>query len=194
MRPLSWSPAISSTPMDADELSRRLGRARRSVFRLETLDAYDSPAEAESLAAFRAGSPRPERSLVTSGYLRMVARSVLAGRQWSRIHVADMPLSEYLRYQLAGYLENAAVGEEIAIASRSAHPGLAELEDFYLLDEGFSGETVILLGYTRAGEFTGARAGGPADVARCRAAKALAWRFGVPLAACIALRDRQPAA
>jgi hypothetical protein len=38
------------------------------------------------------------------------------GKSWSRVHVIQEPLSEYLRYELIGYVESMAVGEEIRLA------------------------------------------------------------------------------
>jgi hypothetical protein len=48
--------------------------------------------------------------------LRRIALTTAAGKSWSRIHVIQEPLSEYLRYELIGYVESMAVGEEIRLA------------------------------------------------------------------------------
>jgi len=46
----------------------------------------------------------------------------------------EHPLSEYLCYEIEGYVES-ATGEEISIADRAAHPDLATLgTDFWLFD------------------------------------------------------------
>jgi hypothetical protein len=55
---------------------------------------------------------------------------------WSRAHVVDHPLTPYLRFELAAYAENEQGGEQVWIADRAAHPGLAGLvEDFVIVDD-----------------------------------------------------------
>ncbi|GIF74143.1 DUF6879 family protein [Asanoa siamensis] len=123
--------------MQMDELERLLRSVERSVFRLETLNAYNAPGETELFGAFIAGHPLPRRHPDTDPWLRMVADSVSASRHWSRVHLLDRPLSDYLRFELLGYHGNVAAGEEVWIAERPATPSrLAELtHDFWLLDE-----------------------------------------------------------
>jgi hypothetical protein len=77
--------------------------------------------------------PRPERSVRTSPWLRRIAVTTVAGKRWQRVHIVEHLLSEYLCYEIEGYVES-ATGEEISIADRAAHPDLARLgPDFWLL-------------------------------------------------------------
>lgn len=126
--------------MQMDELQRRLRKVERSVFRLETLSRYTAPGEADMLRDFHAGRPLPPRGPGTDPWLRMVADSVQAGRRWSRVHVLDRPLSDYLRFELLGYHGNVAAGEDVRIADRATVPeALATLaRDFWLLDDTFA--------------------------------------------------------
>jgi len=175
--------------MDGRQLSERFDHFRHSAFRLETRQRYAiGGAEEERLRAFRQGRPRPERSVTTNGYLAQVARATLAGKHWSRVHIVDWPLSEYLRYELVGYVESAAVGEEILIASRDTSPELAGLrEDFWLFDEGSRSEMAVVLDSSDGGEFTGAReVRDAAGIEQCRQAKAAAMRHAVRLNAFLA--------
>jgi hypothetical protein len=123
--------------MQMDELQRMLRKVKRSVFRLETLSSYAAPGEAEMVRAFNEGRPMPPRGPDTDPWLRMVADSVQAGRRWSRVHVLDRPLSDYLRFELLGYQGNVAAGEDVRIADRAYAPetlnGLTD--DFWLLDD-----------------------------------------------------------
>jgi hypothetical protein len=123
--------------MQMDELQRRLREAERSVFRLETLSSYTAPGEADLLRDFYAGRPLPPRGPETDPWLRMVADSVQAGRRWSRVHVLDRPLSDYLHFELLGYQGNVAAGEDVRIADRATVPeALSALtQDFWLLDD-----------------------------------------------------------
>lgn len=126
--------------MQMDELRRMLREVERSVFRLETLSSYTAPGEADLLRAFHEGRPLPPRSPDTDPWLRMVADSVHAGRRWSRVHVLDRPLSDYLRFELLGYQGNVAAGEDVRIADRATVPeSLSALtHDFWLLDDALA--------------------------------------------------------
>lgn len=122
----------------------------RSVFRLETLDAYDVPEEAERLAAFLTGRAMPPRTPGNDPYLERVARLTAAGRTVARVHVVGQPHSDYVRYELACYAENVAAGEQVLIAERAGY--LSNLvEDFWLFDD----RTVALMRYSPEGTFLG---------------------------------------
>ena len=88
-----------------------------SAVRIETLPAYDVPAEAEVLRAFARGLPLPERSARTSPWLARIARTTAAGKTWSRIRVIGRPLTPYERFQLGyGYPPSEEAGEVIRVA------------------------------------------------------------------------------
>jgi hypothetical protein len=165
-----------------DPLTEALRSFRFSAFRLETRQEYAVGEEAGRLAAFREHKPRPDRSVATSDYLRSVARATLEGRPWTRVHVLDHPLTEYLRYQMVGYRESAAAGERIFITDRAGHAELDPLrEDFWLFDEGQPTQHALLLDYSPDGEYTGSRQVPEAEIGLLRAAKAAALRHAVPL-------------
>ncbi|MFY1597353.1 DUF6879 family protein [Micromonospora sp. WMMD737] len=126
--------------MQMDELQRMLRKVERSVFRLETLRTYTAPGEVDLLRDFRAGRPLPPRTTDADPWLRMVADSVGAGRRWSRVHVLDRPLSDYLRFELLGYHGNVAAGEDVRIADRAVAPEElgALTHDFWLLDDALA--------------------------------------------------------
>ncbi len=112
------------------------------------------PGEADRIEAFRRGLPRPERSVRTWPWLARIAVNPAAGKQ--RVRVLDEPLTEYQRYQLGGYVESQAVGDEIRVARRGAAPHLAAAlaTDFWLFD----GTTAVILAYDGEGAFTSAQA------------------------------------
>jgi hypothetical protein len=161
---------------------------RVSAFRLETLRQYAIPAEDERIAAFRAGRPLPERSPRTSPWLRRLADTTAMGKHWSRVHVVDEPLSEYVRFEMVTYLESAQAGEVIRIADRRTDPALGALEtDFWLFDAETDRPFAAILHYDPAGSYTGARVtSDDASVQACRAARDLALRHSIPLAAYLA--------
>jgi len=129
--------------------------------------------------------------VATNSYLAGVARARLAGKDRGRVRIVEEPLTDYTEYQLIGYQESAAAGEDIRITNRAASPELAGLrEDFWLLDEGHRTESVMLMGYTDAGEFTGALLARDGTTLRhCRQAKALAIRYSMPLNEYLATRQ-----
>jgi hypothetical protein len=109
--------------------------ATRSVFRLETLQVYDAPGETERLQAFAEGRDGWQRPAEDES-LRMIRETTAQGVGWSRVHVLEEPLTDYLRFELAAYHENEAAGEAVWIANRATHPDLAVIdEDFVLIDD-----------------------------------------------------------
>ena len=105
--------------------------------------------------AFRRGLPRPERSVRTSPWLARIALTTLEdGRAWQRVRIVDEPLSDYTRYELAGYVESQAAGEEIRIAPRAAAAPLAVLErDFWLFDAWEPSVHALLMVYGSGGQW-----------------------------------------
>ncbi len=125
--------------MDLEELREIMGRASKSAFRLETLPQYLVPQEEAAFTAWRAGESRPPRTPENSMWLARLRDYVAGGMRWYRVHILDYPLSDYSRFELGGYLENQAVGEEIHIADRAEHAELEPLrEDFWLIDDEFA--------------------------------------------------------
>jgi hypothetical protein len=171
--------------VSGDILDECFGSFRHSALRLETLPAYTASSEAERIQAWREGRARPERSVRTNGYLREVAENVLAGRERTRVRIVDHPLSEYCRYQMAGYIESAAAGEQIRIVvrrgggSKQARQDLDIVSDFWFFDQGTEHERAVLLDYDAQGAQTGMRLATQPDLALCRRLWATAYRHSV---------------
>jgi hypothetical protein len=173
--------------VSGDILDECFRQFRSSAFRLEALPAYAVSGEAERIDAWRDGRARPERSVRTSEYLREVAANVLAGRERMRVRIVDHPLSEYCRYQMAGYIESAAAGEQTRIVVRNggseqSRPDLDSVaNDFWFFDMDTEDERAVLLEYDATGAFTGAHLAAGPDLALCRRLWALAYRHSVHL-------------
>ncbi|MGH3320568.1 MAG: DUF6879 family protein [Streptosporangiaceae bacterium] len=169
--------------MNEAEFDACFDRLQSDVFRLETLQHYAVSEEDQRFRAFREGTPRPERSVRTSPWLARIAVTTTQGKHWRRVHVVDHPLSEYLRYELVGYVESSAAGEEILIADRTAHAGLAELAvDFWLFDASTAHAYAVLMRYDRDGHpvaFDYAEDSDTLD--RCRFERDLTVAHAVPL-------------
>ncbi len=169
--------------MNFEQFDACFDRFERSTFRLETLQQYSVSEEDERLRAFREGTPRPDRSVRTNPWLRRVAVTTAAGKQWQRVHVVRHPLSEYLRYEMVGYVESAAAGEDIRIADRAAHPDLAALgPDFWLFDAEADQVFAVLMHYDQDGHVLGFDdTDDPETLDRCRAQRDLALECSVDL-------------
>lgn len=132
------------TPAEFDALFTAV---RSSVFRLEVRQEYAVSAEDASLIAFRMGRARPERSVRTSTWPRRIAATTLAGVDWLRIRVVTRPLTEYVRWELLGYVESQAAGERIDVTERTDIDG----PDFWLLDADTDAAVAVLMHYTDDG-------------------------------------------
>ena len=170
--------------MTLEEFDRLFDTFRSSAFHLETHQTYAVSEEDERLRAFREGRPRPERSVRTSPWLRRVAVTTAAGKRWCRVHVIEHPLTEYLRYQLIGYVESQAAGEEIRLADRGEHPELKALgPDAWLFDAGTRDAYGVLLHFDDAGHLLGIEAvDDVAGVAELERQRKLALAHSVSLA------------
>lgn len=138
--------------MTPDEFNAAFDEFQVSAFRLECLQTYAVSAEDARLRAFREGLPRPERSVRTNPWLQRIAATTIAGKSWSRVRLVSRPLTEYTRYEMIGFVESQAVGEQIRIVDLNAHPDLRDLgPDFWLFDAEFA----IIMRYDEAGTVLG---------------------------------------
>lgn len=155
---------------------------RESAFRLETLQYYVLAEDEPRRQAFREGRPLPPRPGKAES-MRMVRDAVAAGKQVRRVHVVDLPLSDYMRYELAVYPENIAAGEDVRITRRASHPGLAVLDtDFWLFDAETKRPAVVWFRYTPGGQIVSRDySDDPAEVSRARDQRDLALAHSLPL-------------
>ncbi|MEU3756711.1 DUF6879 family protein [Streptomyces olivoreticuli] len=114
----------------------------RSAWRLEVQPTYSMPAEADSLARFLRGEPKPADH--NAKWHVTVRGAIEAGKSIGRARVVRKPLTEYQRYQFAwGIPGNIGAGEDIRILDLTDEElGLPD-QDFWLFDE----TTVVHLNY-----------------------------------------------
>ncbi|HEX3816228.1 MAG TPA: hypothetical protein VHX59_25595 [Mycobacteriales bacterium] len=167
--------------MTADEFDALFDRFAVSVFRLETFQQY-RVGEDDEIAAWLQGEPKPERSVRTSPWLARIARTTIVdGKEWSRIHLVEEPLTDYLRYEFSAYVESQAAGEQIRIADRTS-ANLDFNEDFWLFDESRDDAYAIAMRYAEDGSMHGFElVTDPPTLARYTAMKGAAWGASVPL-------------
>lgn len=108
------------------------------VFRLETLQTYRAPEEAEMFAAFLAGQSKPPPVPAIEEWTALI-RAHGGRRTFQRVHVVQEPLSDYVRFELAwGYSSTVSAGEDvriIALAPTDPWPWDVPCEDFWLFDD-----------------------------------------------------------
>jgi len=153
------------------------------AFRLEVRQRYNVPYEDELVRAFDAGEPPPDNEEITRYETELRALRA-TGRRPYRVHVIELPLTLYMRYELDGYRTSIEAGEEILIADRAWHPDLAELtEDFMLFDGDTDHASVVWYRYNDNDELIGRPySDNPADIELCRRHRDLAMAYAVPYA------------
>jgi hypothetical protein len=143
-----------------------------SAFRLETLPEYRVPQDVESLAAFRAGKPKPS-ARASRPWLTTVRNAIDRGARMQRVRIVETPLTEYQRFQFAwGYPENEGAGERIYVLDHKPE-GLLTV-DFWLFDDA----QAVVLEYDDAGGFV--RPVPVPDATPYRQARDIALKSSVP--------------
>lgn len=165
-------------------------RAAEEAFRLEAQQLYAVPAEDEQFRAFAEGRPLPSDPRVDRS-MQIIREAIARGCRIRRVHVMDLPLNLYLRYELTAYQENIDAGEEIGIALRRWHRDLAELtEDFVLFDPDGPHPDVVWMRYDDQGQLAElVHSDKPADVALAVSYRKIALAHALPLSEFTTLAD-----
>jgi hypothetical protein len=136
------------------ELDALWGGLEREAFRLETLDNYAVPHEADVVRRYVTGEAYTETDFAR-GWADTVAAMTARGVTYHRVHIVHSPLSEYLRYECEwGYTRYAQRGERAYILDTAevARPPEVPDYDFWLLDDTHA----IRMLYEKDGAFLGA--------------------------------------
>ncbi len=165
--------------MTVEELLDLFEGATCSVFRLETLPVYAVGWEDERLQPFLATGQLPPPDADRLAFVHRIQQRTGRGVAWSRVHIVEQPLTDYLRYELAAYAENEQGGEQVWIADRAASPDLFSLtEDFVLVDD----KVGVWFRYDADGHLLGYERVTATDLDRCRQQRDLALAHAVRLA------------
>lgn len=134
------------------EFSRLFEQFEHTAYRLENLQAYREPAEAEPLAAFLGGR-RPEAHPGKRSWTALVRDAVAGGRIVQRVHSVVEPLSDYLRFEIGwSYELNVQAGEDIRILPAPWPQGLPQV-DYWLFDS----RILVRMFYDQSGQLTAAQ-------------------------------------
>lgn len=170
--------------MNLDDLDRIVDECRVSAFRLEALPQYLVPEEEEAFAEWRATGRKKRRTPANDAWLAELQEIVARGVRWYRVRILDYPLSDYSRFELDGYRDSDAAGQETFVADRAEHSELAEMhEEFWLYDD----EIAVRMVYDDEGHFL--RPEKAADIDACRAMRDIALRCSEPLESYLARRE-----
>lgn len=129
-----------------DELSAMFGEAKQSVFRLETLQAYNVSTEQPKLERFLAGEKQPVEP--ESSWRELIRSSVAAGRTWKKVKLLRRPLTDYQRFSLAwGVPANSRAGMEHRIIDITERTVDLPRIDYWLFDDSM----VVVIHYFEDG-------------------------------------------
>ena len=120
--------------LDGDPWRTFFDSYRREAFRLETLPCYNVTKERTEFEKFLTTGELD--ILGDDPWLVRVRHFRQTGRWIGRVHVIRRPLTDYLRYEFAGYCRGVDAGEDIRILDLTdrPNPGLPA-QDFWLFDD-----------------------------------------------------------
>lgn len=141
----------------------------RTAVRLETRERYDGPGYEELLSGFLAG--KSDDLAWLRPWLDQIRDLTAAGRDFRRVRLVSVPLSDYNRWGLAVSEFNNAAGEEIRYLNRAEAEGLPDF-DYWMFDD----ERVAKIHCDERDRVLGAEiVTDPGEVAALRAAFDDAW-------------------
>lgn len=172
--------ALDGDTMTFVDLMRMLRTFATTAFRLEARQLYAGDDEATAFAAWRECGAIPGASEpLISGWTDIVRARVEAGATIRRVHVVKRPMTEYVRFELALQREHSVpAGEQVRVVDAEVHPDLAQMDDFWLLDDRVG----VRLIYDDAGRMTQLQRMTTDEVHMARKIRDAAWAVGTDLA------------
>lgn len=183
--------------MGAAELARHLDEqsapprpvsgAAVSVFRLETLQAYEVAADGTDFRRYLDGATTWTVSRKQPWIDRLVADRA-AGICRSRVRLVTRPITSYTRFECEwGYAPNVEAGEDVRILDLAEQVlpdvGVLATFDWWLVTDRLGIDRVTVMEYDAAGQFVGATARPDGSAADFGAARSLLWAAAEPFGA-----------
>ena len=165
--------------LDEKGLGEFLETAQHSLFRLETLAAYDVGSDGGDFARYLRGEPGPDMERKRAWHKVLQADRARGVRNY-RVHVLRSPLSLYCRYECEwGYAFNTQYeGIGILDLAEAERPAGLVGHDFWAVDD----RAAARMHYDGAGRYLGAEIVPATLVPRYLAARDAAWAAAVPFA------------
>ena len=166
--------------LTADRLGEVLDRTRQDLFRIETLQSYDTAMTTGDFGRWLKGETEPTLE-VRQPWLDTLAQWARAGRPRRRVRIIHDPPSDYERYACDwGYRYNVTAGEPTRVLDLAEQDLPKELDaapgDWWLIDD----REVVTMHYHPDGQFRGAEVLHSPHVARHRIAADAAWYAAEP--------------
>jgi hypothetical protein len=162
VRPPRWA-VDSGTRVDLDgfgaEFARAWARLQARFLKVECWQSYQEIEANESQAAYRRGDHERCRELLhkeAEGDRPLYVEVHRRGLDFARLRVVQLPITDYLRYELESYRIRAAMGENIEVVQDTSGAQLPhdEVFDFLLFDH----DAALVHDYGSGG--TGVQSGG----------------------------------
>ncbi|MGW5970142.1 DUF6879 family protein [Streptomyces sp. NPDC055186] len=138
-----------------EEFNRLFTDFKFTAYRLESLQRYDVSYEQNEFARFLSGESRGEFPGIAEWIDGTVAKAVAAGKILSRVHVVELPMSDYVRFECAwAYEHTVEAGEDVRIlpVSRQEWPPELPHYDYWLFDS----TQLVAMYYEEDGSFSSA--------------------------------------
>jgi hypothetical protein len=108
-------------------------------------------------------------------WLRMVQEATAEGRQFSRVRVVELPMSDWTRYSYTLARHNIAAGEDIRYIERGNAPDLPDY-DYWLFDSS----KLVVMRFDEADRFIGGElVEDPAEIVQANYWRDAAWHKAV---------------
>jgi hypothetical protein len=157
--------------------AKLLADCHRSAVHLEMRDAYAVGYEADDFAGWRK-TGRWDNPESWGPWMNLVSEAVARGVVMRRARIVSEPVTEYIRFEHAGTVNNVAAGEQVRWlprrrASDIALPG----NDFWAFDD----RLVLWNHFTGDGDLAGHElTDDPAVVKLCTSAFQTVWEWAIP--------------
>lgn len=108
-------------------------------------------------------------------WLRMVQEAAAEGRQFARVRMVDLPMSDWTRYSYALAEHNIAAGEDIRYLERGNAPDLPDY-DYWLFDSS----RLVVMRFDETDRFLGGEhIEDPAEIVKANYWRDAAWHKAV---------------
>ncbi|MCS7483876.1 DUF6879 family protein [Umezawaea endophytica] len=166
--------------LDDIEFNQLFVDFKYTAFRLETLQHYDVSYESREFSRFLGGERSEEFEGIRGWIDGTVAKAVANGKKMHRVHVVEMPLSSYIRFEFASaYDHTTSAGEEVRILPVRAGEWPEQIPrcDYWLFDS----VKLVLMNYEDSGRFLSAEVvDDPAQVIRANNLRDIAVASSTP--------------
>ena len=165
---------------DFSDFDAHVASAKVEIFRFEWLRLYGVASDLEEFKRWQQGEPTAADDPDNDYYVRLRKKRSQGVKQ-VRVRIADFPVHDYLRYEIAFYRGSIEHGEEIFMLERALAVQCMQTTvvagDYWLFDR----ERALLFNYDEGGELVGQQWVEPADVPKYVALRDVLEREAMPL-------------